>query len=290
VGLAADPALRLRLVVGAADEESARGLHAALGKLLPALARMKEVRQAVPAAEKIVPLLTPHVRGDRLEVVLDEKALGEIVRPYLAHFGGSAGRARSSANLGRILQALHRYHDAHGRFPAAAGYGKDGRPLLSWRVYLLPYLGQKDLSEQFRLDEPWDSDHNKKLIGKMPPVFDSTGVPRLAAAGRTTYLAPRGEATMFPDKQGVRVADVADGTSNTIFVVDADDARAVPWTKPQDLDFDPADPARGLSTRFGDGYLLGFADGSVHFLPRKVSKADLRALFTRNGGEVVAYP
>ncbi len=291
LGVDTAPAIRLRLTIGSPDEASAKALGAALtGRLLPALSKMKAVRERVPTIDQIMPLLTPKVQGDHLTLVLDEKELGSIVKPYLAPLRGSLHRQGPTNHLQQIVLALHNYHDAHGRFPAAASYTKDGKPLLSWRVHLLPFLAAEKLYKQFHLDEPWDSAHNIKLIEKMPEVFHSTGDRKLAAAGKTTFLAPRGDATMFPDKRGVRIADVLDGTSNTIFVVDADDAHAVPWTKPEDLEFDPKEPARGLSTRFGDGYLVGFVDGSVHFLPKKLTKETLKVLFTRNGGEVANYP
>jgi hypothetical protein len=291
LGVDTAPAIKLRVTIGSPDEASAKALGTALAdQLLPALAKLKMAREAVPTIDKIVPLVTPKVQGDRLTVVLDEKDLGEIVKPYLAPMGGSFKRQRPTKQLRQIVLALHNYHDTHGRFPAAASYDKDNKPLLSWRVHLLPFLDEVELYKQFHLDEPWDSEHNKKLVEKMPQVFDSTGDPKLAAAGKTTFLAPRGDATLFSDRRGLRIADVPDGTSNTIFVVEADDAHAVPWTKPEDLEYDPKDPARGLSTRFGDGFLVGFVDGTVHFLPKKLPKDTLRALFTRNGGEVVNYP
>jgi hypothetical protein len=291
LGIDTAPALRLRLTIGSPNEAAAKDLAAALAdRLIPALARMKVVRELVPTADKIVPLLTPKAKGDRLTLVLDEKELGEIVKPFLSHLRGSFQRKGPTNRLHQILLALHNYHDTNGHFPAAATYDKEKRPLLSWRVQLLPFLGETDLYKQFHLDEPWDSDHNKKLIEKMPKVFDSTADPKLAAAGKTTFLAPRGAATMFPDKRGVRIAEVTDGTSNTIFVVDADDAHAVPWTKPEDLTYDPEEPSKGLSSRFGEGFLVGFVDGSIHFLPKKLPGETLRGLFTRNGGEVVNYP
>jgi hypothetical protein len=88
----------------------------------------------------------------------------------------------------------------------------------------------------------------------------------------------------------VRVAEVTDGTHYTILLVDADDAHAVVWTRPEDLTYDPKDPAQGLATRVDGSFMLGFADGAVHFLPRTTEKATLHALFTRNGGEEVNVP
>src|SRR5262245_53734413 len=77
--------------------------------------------------------------------------------------------AESAYNLRQIGLALLNYHQAHrGRLPPAAVRDKDDRPLLSWRVLLLPYLEHDDLYAQFKLDEPWDGPHNKALLEKMP--------------------------------------------------------------------------------------------------------------------------
>jgi hypothetical protein len=288
LGIDADKG-QVRLTIGCADAAAARDLEASVGRLLHAAAASKQVQQILPDADKLVPRLTPKAEGDRLSLTLDEQALTEMVRPYVAPVREASRRTRSTNNLKQLLLALHNYHDANGRFPPPASLDKQGKPLLSWRVHLLPYLDAQGLYKEFRLDEPWDSEHNKKLIEKMPKVFDSTFDAKKAAAGLTTYLGPRGPDTMFAGKEGFRVVDVRDGTSNTIFIVDAGDAHAVPWTKPQDLPWDPKEPARGLSTRF-DGYLVGFVDGSVHFLRTKIAPDVLKALFTRNGGEAVNIP
>ncbi|HJZ89777.1 MAG TPA: sigma-70 family RNA polymerase sigma factor, partial [Gemmataceae bacterium] len=81
-----------------------------------------------------------------------------------------AQRQRSLDNLKKIMVAMINYHDATGRFPADI-VDKSGKPLLSWRVELLRYLDEKDLNKQFRRDEPWDSEHNLKLLARMPEVF-----------------------------------------------------------------------------------------------------------------------
>jgi hypothetical protein len=286
----AAPKLAVRLTVQTPDDASARALHGLLVRASTALGRQKAVQALVPDYDKVAHLLTPRPSGDRLTLTLDEPTLAPLLRPHLRQLRGSAERRRAANNLRQVLAAMHGYEAAHGRFPAAAVYDKKGRPLLSWRVQLLPDLGEAALYKQFRLDEPWDSPHNKKLIAQMPAVFRSSADPKLAAAGKTTYLAPLGEATLFTGRVGVRVAEVTDGTSYTISLVDADDAHAVVWTRPEDLTYDPKDPAKGLATRVDGSFMLGFADGAVHFLPRTTEKATLHALFTRNGGEVVNVP
>ena len=196
-----------------------------------------------------------------------------------------------SNNLKQLGLALHNYHDTYGRFPAIANFDKKNKPLLSWRVHLLPYLDQGKLYKEFHLDEPWDSEHNKQLITKMPKVFANPTNPKLAADGKTTYLAPVHPRAIFTgDVQGSRFADITDGTSNTILLVDVDDADAVIWTRPDDLKLDPKNPAKSLSARFGDKYLFLFADGSVQSISKKIDKEMLNALFTKAGNEIIKLP
>src|SRR5262249_43046085 len=158
-----------------------------------------------------------------------------------------------------------------------------GKPLLSWRVHILPYLDDDaaKLYKEFKLDEPWDSDHNKKLITKMPKVFASPADPKLAADGKTTFLGPLHKDAFFTGgKQGIRIFNITDGTSNTVMLVDADESAAVVWTKPDDLKLDPKDPHKGLSPRHSEQFLFLFADGSVRQVAKTVDKNTLWAIFT----------
>jgi hypothetical protein len=287
-GIQAEPCARVQVTIDSPDAGSAKKLREALERAMRTLAARKEVRAVLPAAGELVPHLVPQVDGDHLQLVLDEKAIADLVRPLVPKVRSAATRTQSANNMKQLLLAMHSFHDTYTRFPAAANYSATGKPLLSWRVHLLPFLDQNELYKEFHLDEPWDSEHNKKLLMRMPKVFDSTGDAKRAAAGKTTYIAPRGTDTMFPPgKEGLRVRDVTDGTSNTIFLVDADNSLAVPWTKPEDLEVDLSNPAKGLSFRFDGVTLVGFVDGSVHFLSQKINKATLKGLFTRNGGEVI---
>jgi len=205
----------------------------------------------------------------------------------LSKFIEASERTKSINNMKELGLAAFNYLDKYGTFPPAYSTDKDGKRLLSWRVHVLPFLGQEKLYKEFHLDEPWDSDHNKKLIARMPAVFRSSANPKLIADFKTTYLAPIGDATMWPGAKGVRIAEVTDGTSNTIFLVDADDDAAVVWTKPEDLGYDAKAPTTGLSDRFHGGFLASIADGSVRLISNSISKTTLQAAFTRNGGEVL---
>jgi len=205
-----------------------------------------------------------------------------LLFPAVQSARGAARRASSMNNLKQFALALHVYHDAHKSFPPAFTADKDGKPLLSWRVAILPYIEQDALYKQFKLDEPWDSENNKKLIPMMPPIFKAPASK--AGPGKTNYLAVRGEKTAFPGAKGVSLKDIPDGASNTVLLVEAGDQKAVVWTKPDDFQYDPDNPAQGLIGLRKRGFLAAFADGHVSFISQSVDAA-INAMFTRNGGE-----
>jgi len=201
----------------------------------------------------------------------------------------AARRAQCTNNLKQIGLAIHNYHAAHGCLPPAAITDKNGTPLLSWRVAILPYLEASPLYSSFHLDEPWDSPHNRSLLGAMPRVYTCPSDRTLKPA-MTGYQAVIGPNTAFtPDFKRLSFQDFTDGLMNTILVVET--YRGVPWTKPEDLAFDMNPQLSGLGSPHGyhsGGFNALFADGSVHFLKSSIAPRVLGALLTRNGKEVIS--
>ena len=203
---------------------------------------------------------------------------------------------RSGNNLHQIAVAIHQYQATYGHLPPAAVRGKDGRPLLSWRVLLLPFLEQNELYTEFHLDEPWDSPHNQPLLQKMPRVYAAVGAGKGASADATFYQVFTGKGTAFETDGLVVPKDFPDGPENTILVIEA--GQAVPWTQPADMLYLAEGPLPELGgvfkgpTRFSNwnqvaGMNAAFADGSLHFLKQPIQEERLRGLITRNGGERV---
>jgi RNA polymerase sigma factor (sigma-70 family) len=194
---------------------------------------------------------------------------------------------RSATNLSRIAKAIHAHFDANNYdFPAAAIVSRNGTPLLSWRVTILPYLGEseKALYAQFKLSEPWDSPNNKALLAKMPKVYAPL-VDKDGEQNVTHYQGFVGGGALFEVDQPVNVKSVTDGTSNTLMVVEA--LTPVPWTKPEDLSFPASNPLSKLGGQFKDGFVAVTADGFPRFFKKSIDPSLLKEMITRNGGEVI---
>jgi hypothetical protein len=189
-------------------------------------------------------------------------------------------------NLKQIGIAMHNYHDTHGSFPPAAACDKTGKPLLSWRVLILPYVDGGELFKEFKLDEPWDSANNKKLLAKMPKVYT---IPGKTKPGDTNshYRVFVGNGAGFDWIMGGKIQNITDGTSNTLLCVTAE--TAVPWTKPDELDFDPEKDMTRLVGEVVTGRIQAvFFDGSVRTFAKVPAKMTLHAIITRAGGEVIS--
>jgi type II secretion system protein G len=210
-----------------------------------------------------------------------------LLLPAIQAAREAARRNQSINNIKQVLLALLMHLGAKGSYPAYASYRTDGKPLLSWRVHILPYLEEQALYEQFRLDEPWDSEHNRALIVRMPAVFQNPNLPD--QTGKTNYLAVVGEACIFDGTQeGTKIREVTDGTADTVMVVEAAREQAVEWTKPDDWEFNPANPTAGLGGIRPGGWLAGFADGSVHFISEDLNAEQVKAMFTSAAGDQTA--
>lgn len=178
----------------------------------------------------------------------------------------------------------------------------DGNALLSWRVAILPFLGDEEakLFQEFHLDEPWDSDHNKPLMSRMPAVYASLGVP--GENGLTDVVHPVNEGAAFSkvdsvkslnDQEtagvsGVRGATIRDGLANTVFFINLPFFEA-PWTQPGDFGGDPVPVFATLRDNGQPSVLISMGDGSVHRVRTDLEPNVIRATFSRDGGEAFSF-
>ncbi len=202
-----------------------------------------------------------------------------------------AGDVRFDAmnRLKYVGLAIASYNAELGALPRAATYDGQGKPLLSWRVALLPYLEKQPLYDEFKLNEPWDSPHKLKLLPRMPWDYQQGRKPEKNSEGMTYLQLFHGRGATFDDQDlPLSLAKLTKDPARTILVVEG--AEAVPWTKPADLAYDDDQPLPKLGTLWQSGFLCLFADGHVQTIPRDVQETQLRLAITRKGKQADEFP
>jgi len=229
-----------------------------------------------------------NVVGD--EIVMDGRVaysvptigvLVGLLLPAVQAAREAARRMSSQNNMKQIMLAMLNHESAFKQFPARATRDADGKPLLSWRVKILPFLEENGLYQEFHQDEPWDSEHNIKLLERMPAVYKHPSY--VGAEGHTVYLVPYQKGNVWTSAKP-QIRNITDGTSNTIACFETNDEHAVPWSKPDDIDLDQDDIFDFF--RFGVSN-VGMFDGSVRAIAPSIDPVVLKAMITSAGGEVV---
>jgi hypothetical protein len=284
--------LGVQLGVAAARREGALAGAAAEFDIasLPAAATVARHLRPGVAAMQTTPLGLRTVSRQSLPgpSAFDPTAAGIMMAmmfPALGNVMDAVNTNRSLNNASSIMKGLHvQAAQGDGRYPAPYSADARGRPLLSWRVHLLPMLDERALYEEFRLGEPWDSPHNAALIPRMPKVYRSPLSE--ANEGMTTYLAVRGKHALFVDDRTRRAErDIEDGPSNTAAIVEVTDELAIPWTSPNDLNVDDAPSLRDALFAGRKAAVAAFCDGHVFAVPAATPERALRAAVTIAGGE-----
>jgi hypothetical protein len=216
----------------------------------------------------------------RVEGGTSALALG-LLAPLARQWHDANAKQTTAISLSLLVRAMYDYQDEFGHFPPAV-VCKDGRPLYSWRVALLPALGCERLYELFHHDEPWDSPHNQQLLPFMPAIFAPAAQPA-EKKYTTPYQVFVGPGAPFAKDRAPRLVDFSDGLDNTLLIAEA--AEPVPWTKPDDIAFALDGPRLPLGGQFRGGFFAARADGSVVFISHAVAAGALRALITPAGGE-----
>ena len=209
-----------------------------------------------------------------------------VIAPGVMRVREAVSLARSSNDLKMMGIAMQNYHVANNALPPPAISDRRGKPLLSWRVALLPYVEEEQLFKEFKLDEPWDSEHNKKLIGRIPRVYQPVGKVE-KQDGHTYYQVFSSPGTAFDSTKKITLTDIkkSNGTTNTVTVVEA--KSSVVWTKPADLKLPEANakqlPLGGL---FEDRWHALFCDCTVRSFRNDMPSATLRAIVMPFGNAV----
>jgi hypothetical protein len=185
-------------------------------------------------------------------------------------------------NLKQVGLAVHNYEATYGHLPADV-YSKDGKPLWSWRVLLLPFMEQDNLYKSADLTEPWDSPKNKAVSSAIVKVFSCGAEP--AGEPMTCFKRPTGPGTAHEPGRKIKWQDFLDGMSNTILVVEA--GNPVPWAKPgTDFPLDPKSP-QAIRGPYAAGLVVLRGDGSVATVPGEIPAAAAKKLSLIADGEPV---
>jgi len=294
-----DPAtLKIQVTIQSNSNSAAEALAAELPKLLRVVSEQMSSRTAKTAIESVLKFGKPTVNKDRIEIEFSNlqelNIASSAVAQLLSTIVAPLNVREKMNRFKQLALAIHNYHSAFKTLPPnKEARNADGTSNLSWRVHILPFMGEGKLHSEFKLDQAWDSEHNLKLIAKMPEIFSGFPVQAFAPVnlrpGYTTFVAPVGENTIFGGNKPVTFSDIQDGTSNTIFFVEVKPDRAVPWTSPWDYNFKPANPAEDLAIGADGQFLTAFGDSSVRLLPGNLPKKTLIHLFQMNDHQAIDF-
>lgn len=208
----------------------------------------------------------------------------KLIEPIARGMVVASHHRESKDNLKRIAAALLAYEQKYGSLPPAAIKDSKGKPLHSWRVLILPFLGpsEKALYEQYNFSEPWDGLQNTAMHPRMPAVFGSSR-DQGRAKGETNYFLITGKSTLFADGKSQKVASLQD-PAKVALVVEATNQTGASWLEPRDF---AASSLNGrlnsgasgqLNGLYDDGIYIATADGEPRFIEAELSPDELRAL------------
>lgn len=201
----------------------------------------------------------------------------------------TAEQIRCGENLAKIGVAIEKYVAAKGHYPPAYTTDEDGKPMHSWRVLLLPYLGENKLYAKYDLDKPWDDPANQHVIARMPRVYRCP--MEKDVTDESAYMVLTGEGFLFDGDAKREPNAIKDDVNSALLVVEVSDT-SIQWTEPKDLSLDTIDWTRSRSNGLGSKHTSGglhvlTADGEVHHLGEFVTPEALKAMATIDGGETV---
>lgn len=282
LGSGPDKGLEVRFAM--TDEAGALSLVQGIEPLRIAAARLPATLAVTPMVQQLL-ANAPQQEGSLVTLALG-KDPSSSVEQFLDGLAARFSTIRAQDSIRQLVLAMHNFENSCQQFPGAV-CGDGAKRGLSWRVAVLPYLGELELYRQFRMDEPWDSEHNRALIPKMPRIFLVPGSRLDCRDGRSGFAVPTGVGLAHRAGEECRLKDFGDGTSNTILVMALSDESAEIWTKPAAANFDSARPWEKLWKQPDGSTWTGMADGAVDVVPAGTPDDVICGLMTIDGGEVV---
>ncbi|WP_186775778.1 DUF1559 family PulG-like putative transporter [Rubripirellula tenax] len=297
LGTDVDAAVRIESILNESLVAARELAIAEVGRSLTTSGESDAMRDAIDSyaarvTKTVIETLAPHRDGVQVTLRIDSPVgigsagmIAGLLMPAIQSARVTAGRMSTANNFKRVGLALHNYHSAYRELPRSAIADEDGKPLLSWRVAILPFIEEQELYQKFHLDEPWDSEHNLPLSKKLPAAFETPGTQ--LRAGETVIQAVVGKDIGMRPIESTKFRDFLDGLSNSILCVEVRPEAAVPWSKPADAEFDLEDPLANLKGTPDDGFHVLIGDGAVSFLNDKIEPGLFKALLTRAGKEII---
>jgi hypothetical protein len=226
-----------------------------------------EVKPAGPSGGNFVRsvFIALFSRNKRSEMFID--TLAALFVPAINAAEEAKRRLDCCTNLQRITLAMLLYHAEHGTLPPAYSVDATGKRLHSWRVLLLPYLGDVELAKlhgQIRLDEPWDSEHNKQFHEQSLAVYRCPSGENQMFPGDTGYCVIVGDETPF-DNSGTGKSLIGFGPESGGMVLIAETRVSGNWMNPcYDMTFEQA--KTGINGTPGDKCVIGsYHTGGANF-------------------------
>jgi prepilin-type N-terminal cleavage/methylation domain-containing protein/prepilin-type processing-associated H-X9-DG protein len=214
-----------------------------------------------------------------------------LLLPAVQKVRSAAARAQCQNNLKQMGLAMHQYHDVYHAFPPAFVRG----PNWGWAVWLLPFIEQDNLYaalDPTRTNLTLDALTAQPLEVYSCPADPGPAIhPYYGGFAKSDYVVSE---QVSDGGSAIRIADVTDGTSNTLMIGERDlanQAGAV-WagrvttsgvasvigrpTWPINTPYgggntcctsDTVCTRYAFSSLHTGGANFAFCDGSVHFLP-----------------------
>ncbi len=303
IGLKKD--ISLSLTAESPDEKSAKTLESSLTGGIALLSGLVANAQAqLPedsSDKKVMEILASFLATQQFERTgntmtlklaadqnIGDRLITEALVPSVIRARAAAQRSLQANNMKQVMLALHNYEAANGHFPPSVVIDKESGVPRSWRVEILPYIDQAQLYQEYRKNEPWDSEANKAVLAKMPATYRHPS--QSSDSTMSSIFMPYGEGLVAgpDDKEGLQLRDVIDGLSNTIALVES--KQDIPWTKPEDLKFDLTAEKLPSLGFVPEGWHVAMGDGSVRFISSSIEVSLMKKLLTTSGGEVIPSP
>jgi hypothetical protein len=160
--------------------------------------------------------------------------------PAVASVPEAARRITCANQLKQLVVALDAYHQTNGRFPPAYIADKNGKPMHSWRVLILPFLQLDNLYKEYDFNEPWNGPNNRRLLALRPKVYVCPGSNNLQALDTacTSYVAVVGAHAAWQPDSTARLGSPSLQKNAADPALLIEDNSGIRWTEPRDFSLD----------------------------------------------------